>query len=139
MRKDHFNFIVALFVFIAIVGCGICNRSDTHKKELQDPEVKVSAEILIKDYRENEVSADDKYRNKILEVTGVVSQVKKEGLSRVIVILQKPKTYWGVKCQLNKDYKDVAGELRAGDKITVIGKCTGLKYRSPYLRNCSIK
>ncbi|MFC2092562.1 hypothetical protein ACFLSV_01555 [Bacteroidota bacterium] len=139
MRKDHLNFSLALIIFIAIVGCGICNRSDTHKKELQDPEVIISAETLIKDYRENEVSADDKYRNKVLEVTGVVSQVKKESLSRVIVILQKPKTYWGVKCQLDKEYKDEAGELRTGDEITVIGKCTGLKYRSPYLRNCRIK
>ena len=139
MRKDHFNFLLALIIFIAIVGCGICNRSESNKEELNDPEVKVSSETLIKDYRENEVSADDKYRNKILEVTGVVSQVKKESLSRVIVILQKPKTYWGVKCQLNKDYKDVAGDLRPGDKITVIGKCTGLKFRSPYLRNCRIK
>ena len=139
MNKEHFNFLLALIIFIAIVGCGICNRSETKKNEQQDPEVIVTAETLIKDYRENEVSADDKYRNKILEVTGVVSQVKKESLSRVIVILQKPKTYWGVKCQLKKEYKDEAGDLRAGDKITVIGKCTGLKYRSPYLRNCRIK
>ena len=139
MNKDHFNFLLALIIFITIVGCGICNRSESNKEKLKDPEVTVSAETLIKDYRENEVSADDKYRNKVLEVTGVVSQVKKESLSRIIVILQKPNTYLGVKCQLDKEYKEEAGELRTGDEITVIGKCAGLKYRSPYLRNCSLE
>ncbi|MBL7128096.1 MAG: hypothetical protein ISS16_03840 [Ignavibacteria bacterium] len=139
MKKDHLNFLLALIIFIAIVGCGICNRSESNKEKLKDPEVKVSAETLVKDYRENEVSADDKYKNKVLEVTGVVRQVKKESLSRVIVILQKPKTYWGVKCLLDKEYNEDAGELRTGDEITIIGKCEGIKYRSPYLRNCCIK
>ena len=139
MKRDNYNFLLALVIFIAIVGCGIWNRSENTKKEPKDPEVIISAETLIKDYRENEVSADDKYKNKIIEVTGVVSQVKKESLTRIIVILQKPKTYWGVRCQLNKEYKDEAGELRTGDEITIIGKCAGIKYRSPYLRNCIIK
>lgn len=138
MNKNKFNFLFALIVFIAIVGCGVCNKSEIQKKELQDPEVIVSAETLIKNYRENEVSADDIYKNKILEVTGIVSQVQKEGRSRIIVVLQKPKSYWSVKCQLKREYKEEAKELRTGDKITIVGKCSGLKKESPYLRNCRI-
>lgn len=139
MKKDHFNFLLALIIFIAIVGCGICNRSETTKKEQLDPEEKVSAETLIYVYAENEVAADDNYKNKIIEVTGVVSQVKKEGANRIIVVLRSSRAFGGVNCQLKNDYKEEAIDLKAGDNITIIGKCSGLKSRSPYLRNCSIK
>ena len=139
MNKDHFNFLVALTIFIAIVGCGICQKSDTPKDKQKAPQVIVNAETLIKDYRENEVAADKEYKNKILQVEGVVYQVKKEGISRIIVILQESKSYWGVKCQLNKEYEDDAEDLRAGDKITIIGRCMGIRNNFPYLSNCRIK
>jgi hypothetical protein len=138
MNRNNFNFLFALIVFIAIVGCGVCSKSEKQEKELQNPEVLVSAETLVKDYRENEVSADDKYKNKILEVTGIVSQVQKEGLSKIIVVLKKPKSYWGVRCQLKKEFKEEAKELQTGDVISIVGKCSGLKKESPYLRNCRI-
>lgn len=139
MKKDHFNFLIALIVFIAIVGCGICQKSDTPREKHKTPQVLVSAETLIKDYRENEVAADKDYKNKILEVEGEVFQVKKESINRVIVILQESKSYWGVKCQLNKIYEDEAGDLRAGDKVTIIGRCVGIRNNFPYLSNCRIK
>ena len=139
MKKDHFNFLIALTIFIAIVGCGICQKSDTPKEKNKAPQVIVNAETLIKDYRENEVAADKDYKSKILQVEGVVFQVKKEGISRIIVILQESKSYWGVKCQLNKDYEDDAEDLRAGDNITIIGRCMGIRNNFPYLSNCRIK
>ena len=138
MNKDHFNFLIALIIFIAIVGCGICQKGDTPKDKEKAPQVIVNAETLIKDYRENEVAADKDYKSKILQVEGVVYQVKKEGISRIIVILQESKSYWGVKCQLNKDYEDDAEDLRAGDKITIIGRCMGIRNNFPYLSNCRI-
>ena len=33
MKKDNFKFLIALTIFIAIVGCGICQRSDTPKEK----------------------------------------------------------------------------------------------------------
>lgn len=139
MNKDHLNFLFALLVFVAIVGCGICNRSDSTKKEQKDPEEKVTAETLIDEYMENEVAADDKYKNKIIEVTGIVNQVKKESAGRIVVVLRSSKAFGGVNCYLKNDYKEDAIDLRAGDKITLVGKCGGLKNRTPYLRNCSIE
>lgn len=138
MNKDNFNFFIALTIFIAIVGCGICQKSDTSKDKERVPQIIVNAETLIKDYRENEVAADKEYKNKILEVDGVVFQVKKEGI-RIIVILQESKSYWGVKCQFNKEYEVDAEDLRKGDKIRIIGRCMGMRDNFPYLSNCRVK
>ncbi|MGE0824822.1 MAG: SH3 domain-containing protein [Candidatus Binatia bacterium] len=52
------------------------------------PKVRVTALQLYQEYEENEVAADEKYKDKILEIPGVVDSVQKNDFGAIVVLLQ---------------------------------------------------
>jgi hypothetical protein len=102
--------------------------------------IKVDAKDLIKAYTNNEVSADNQYKGKVVEVTGTVKDIS--------VILGKTSITVGTNAELeavkvfcsfdDKAEIDKIAKLNKGDTITVIGKVQG-KSLDVTLDNCKIK
>ena len=80
---------------------------------------KLSSEQLYKEYSTNETAADEKYSNKILEVTGPVADV--QITPQATNVLLAATATGGVNCSI------MNGETRItkGERITVKGRCTG--------------
>lgn len=80
----------------------------------------VSAEVLTQAFEQNEQQANLTYLNKILEVSGTISEVSKNQDGKTVLILQSENPLSGVQCTL----KDEAA-LGMGQAVVVKGFCNG--------------
>jgi ribosomal protein L40E len=126
--------IVLIVLFYIGEKCGTTvdtnNSQSASNKESsttnQKP-IKVTAVKLYKDYDANEVSADEKYKGKLLSVTGVITNISKT-LGDLTVVLSSDnevETILGVQCTFPESYKDSLAKLKRGETITVKGICSG--------------
>jgi hypothetical protein len=101
------------------------------------PSIAVTAEQLRKAYEANEVSADDLYLGKVLEVSGVVDSIKKDFTGDPYVVLRTTNPFMGV----HASFEDNSGlsALGAGRKITL--RCIGnnVTLGSPVLKDCVLE
>jgi len=109
--------------------------STTGAPTASGPVVDVSAKQLYADYEANEVSADDKYKGKVLRVSGTVLSIGKDVLDTPYVEFATGDTVLGVQCMF--DEPGVLGSLKKGQKLTVRGKGDG-KMGNVLLRGCMV-
>jgi hypothetical protein len=108
------------------------------------PEFKLTVDELVAEYKNNQIGADQKYKDKLVQVNGKVSDIGKLPLAGYYVDLASSQEgdLLGIKCILDKDdakTQTKAGSLKAGDTVTVIGKCEGKALgQALYLKPCFI-
>ena len=98
--------------------------------------IAVSANQLSSAYNANEVSADDKYKDKVLEVTGTVDSIGKDFTDTSYVTLQASGDILGVQCMFDDQYKSQLSKLQKGQRIRLRGTCKG-KTLNVLLADCS--
>jgi hypothetical protein len=113
-------------------------NSNSTKRSEESPIIKVSALQLYTDYDANEVSADNKYKGKILQVSGIVGEIRKDFTNNIIVELKVGDIFKKVDCRFGKDNSETA-DLSKGQKVTVLGTCSGFLLKSVQLKECSIQ
>lgn len=111
-------------------------------RESNAPEaIEIDAADLWAAYDENELNADGQYKNKVLSVTGTVSEITRDLLTDTPCILLKANDSIGIysiQCYFSdKSEYDAVASVKDGDEITITGKCSG-KTINVILRNCSI-
>ena len=128
------------FAFIAFGSMDDNKKTESEIKEqtAQTPALEVSASQLYSDYEANGVAADEKYKNKILKVTGTVNTIDKDIMDQIYVTLNGSNVIGDVQCFFSDDYVSDASQLQKGQKITVVGKCDG-KLMNVMLKGCSIE
>lgn len=118
-----------------------CGTSKEATKEVANsaasnaPVVDVTARKLYADYDANEVSADDKYKGKILRVSGTIMTIGKDVMDAPYVELGVGDDVLGVQCMF--DDTGALGSLRKGQKLTVRCKGDG-KMGNVILRGCML-
>lgn len=124
-------FVVAVALAIAL-GCdkGKSSRSGSSGEGSKPtaPEVKVSAAELLQAYEGNEVAADARFKGKVVEVTGIVGDIKKDILDDIYVTIGTGKELEipEVQCFVADGMAGKAGGLAKGAKITAVGTVDGL-------------
>lgn len=106
--------------------------------------IEVTAEELWAAYQENQVAADLKYGDKLLAVTGYVTDIGKDIVTEApCVSLDSGSEYnlYPIQCFFpkNGDQTNLLASLKDGDKVTVYGKCTGEFIASVQLSKCTIE
>ena len=103
----------------------------TTQTTTQQPKaMQVSLKRLLDDYKENAVNASLKYEGKLIEITGYVPYMEKEGGEVNLILSVDPdnylKTYEFIRCYF-KDEAEIrkVAMLRSGDRATIIGKFVG--------------
>lgn len=88
--------------------------------------IEVTAEQLIKDYDDNELLADDKYKGKWLIIDGYVSNISKV-LDITSVTLNNGEEFSvnEITCFFDKDNESQVKKLEKGSKVKIKGKCKG--------------
>lgn len=84
----------------------------------------ISASSLVRAYENNEVRADENYKNEKFYVEGSIDDIGKDILGDIYVTLKAGNSFRTVQCYI-KD-KNVVKDLQKGQKITIYGKCSGL-------------
>ena len=90
--------------------------------------IKLSLPKLLDTYHNNEVNADEKYKDKIVRFSGVVDEVKKDFLNNMYVSVGTGKDFEipVAQCFFEKEHLSQLTRLNKGDRITIIGRVQGL-------------
>ncbi len=129
--------IVALFLSGIITGIFLFNKpqADISNKKA---DFKLKASELYNEYSSNENSANTKYLNKIIEVTGSVAELTYNPDSSFSVILRDSSADFGVNCNILKNSSKNKNNLRKGDMVNVRGVCSGFNSIEVALNNCAL-
>jgi hypothetical protein len=103
--------------------------------EANGPAVDVSARQLFADYEANEVSADDKYKGKVLRISGTITKIGKDVLDTPYVGLSVGDDVFEVQCMF--DDGAAVSSLKKGQKLTVRCKGDG-KMGNVIVRGCVV-
>jgi len=87
--------------------------------------VKVTANELMQAYVDNKVKADDTYKDKMLEVSGTVSEVGKDFMNNPYVALKTKEMIYTVQVFFTDEENKKLGDLKKGQAIKVTGRCDG--------------
>lgn len=141
--KKKLFWIIAVIVIIIWAGSSgskkNTNSTNTQGAPTAQTEVatKVTATTLMKDYEANEVAADQKYKNKLLEVTGTINTIGKDLLDNPYISLVSNNPILGVQCMFDKDKASELASLSKGASVTLQGTDSG-KMGNIVLKDCTI-
>jgi len=98
----------------------------------------VGAIRLYRDYQENEVAADTRYKGQRLRVTGTVTAIERDYSGQPVLHLVSGNPIFQTMATLDSAYTPAAGRLRKGDGVVVQCIGAGQAMRMPQLEKCSL-
>ena len=103
--------------------------------------ITVSANDLWNEYEDNEIAADKKYLDQNVEVTGVISDINsKDILTSANVLLRVDGEILGcVQCNFNTEDAKKLADVKKGQKVTIVGTCSGLTLSNVMIDGCELK
>ena len=101
------------------------------------PDVTVTSSVLSKDYSENEVAADAKYKGKLIEVSGKVTGVDNGLVDNEMIVKLSDGQYdiAGPWCYMKDNEKDKVLQFKKGQQVTLIGMGNSATIGSPILKD----
>jgi len=122
MKKIYLIFIMLVF----FVGCSAPDDTTKNKVKNEAPAFFMEATKLASDYAENDVAADNKYKDKIVVVKGKIYEIGKDPLDQpFIVIGGREFGFGGVKCVFARGKDGSIAALSKGKVVSVKGKVSG--------------
>jgi hypothetical protein len=91
---------------------------------------------LAKDYEENTVAADQKYKGKKFVVTGTVSDINTDIMGRPYVTLRGTNEFMAPHFSFDKSAGDQLAKLRKGVKVTLACEGAGDMAKIPMSEDC---
>lgn len=98
-------------------------KSSVSHTTTEEPVIEVSVEQILKEYEENEVAADNKYKGKKVAISGVVDSVSKDIIDDTYIKIDTGEKYeaFGAQCYIADTQFERVAELKPGDRITITG------------------
>ncbi len=117
--------LIVLFIFLAF-GSLFENKDEkkTYKPD-SDGFIKISAVSLYKEYKDNPVSADEKFKGKMLKVDGIVDLITQESDGRISLMLEANQINGFIFCYFPGSQSKEISKISKGNYKTIKGKCTG--------------
>lgn len=149
--------VIALIIVVSVIGSigedstpSTAENSDTSAEapatgtkepENKSPEVTVTSAALAKAYKDNEVAADQKYKDKVIEVSGKVTGVDNGILDNEIIVKLSDGEYdfSGPWCYMLPSEHDKVVSYAKGQQVTLIGIGNSATIGSPILKECVVK
>ncbi len=113
-------------------------NTQSNQTKTEEVVAKVTALQLYSEYEANEVAADSKYKNKLIEVSGTISNIGKDVLDNPYVTLQGDSTtFFSVQCMFKKSQQEQLTSLSKDTEISLKGRVSG-KMMNIIINDCSI-
>ncbi|HEU4682865.1 MAG TPA: hypothetical protein VFS51_14105 [Gemmatimonadales bacterium] len=130
--------ILAGFVFSRTRASGPKQKSGQYAEPVQSPDgvISVGAVRLWRDYEENEVAADTRYKDQRLRVTGTLVSIERDLDGRPVLHLFGGNAIFPTMATLNKADIPAAAQLKKGDQVVVRCIGAGRQMRMPQLERC---
>jgi len=115
------------------------NTSSSTPTQVEQPKeeiVKVTATKLAEDYDNNEIAADQKYKGKIVEITGTLNSIQAM-LGSQFITIEGNQILSDIQCFFDKSKESELAILQKGKSITVQGRVNG-KSLNVEVKECEI-
>lgn len=120
-RSKKIILIIISLIVASGLGYAYLIWSKPHRDVADEKGLSISAKALFDSFSTNEKSANEKYLNKAIQVTGIVTNIKKNQAGEKVVYLKSSDAVFGVNCTFKND----PGLIGKSDSITFKGICTG--------------
>jgi hypothetical protein len=108
-------------IFMAGVGYGVYVWNEPPRDVTNEKGIEITAAAIFDSFTKDETKANELYLNKAIQVTGEITDIKKNQAGQVVVYLKSDDPIFGVNCTFKKD----PGPLQKSTIITFKGVCTG--------------
>jgi hypothetical protein len=119
-----------------------CNRpvKPSGPVEPPKPDAVVTADELLEEYAKNEIAADQKYKDKLVQISGKVTKVEKTpGLGYYVGLgTAREDAPLGIMCYLDSSAEADAAKLNSGDSVSLLGYCRGKTLSVMNFKSCVI-
>jgi tRNA_anti-like len=112
---------VITILLLAAISYGLYVWNKPQRDVQDEKAVTIAATAIFDSFIVNETKANELYLNKAIQVTGEVSEIKKNQDGKAVVYLKSTDPVFGVNCT----FKEEPGPLEKGTTITFKGICTG--------------
>jgi len=113
---------IAVMAFIGFVK--IYNKPHINVSK-SSPEFFVVSKMLLEDFTNNEVQANSKYLDEIVQVEGTISEITEDQMLNSIITLTPENAFGSVICHLSPEEKQKVNTYKKGQKVVIKGICTG--------------
>jgi len=128
MSKKKIILIAVLLILAAVAIYAYREYYRTNKSLTEvDADYTVQATDLANEFVANDSIADNKYRNKILAVQGVVKSVDKSEGDCTLVLGDTTDMAPSVRCILDSTHTAMGAAYKPGDHVVIKGAITGFK------------
>lgn len=128
MKRRAANKLIAIvFSLLYLIMIPRCINEASVEREVarQNPSYDLSSYQLYEEYKANEIAADQKYKGKILAVTGEIDSIGKDITDTIYITLKGDEYFGSVQCLFPKKSENKVAALSKGQYVTVRGKCLG--------------
>jgi tRNA_anti-like len=143
MSKNAFLFTIlgislAGFVFSRTRAAGPTQKSAQYAEPVKSPDgvYSIGAVRLWREYEENEVAADSRYKNERLRVMGTIVSIEQDYEGQPVLHLFAGNAIFPVVATLNKADIPAVTRLKKGDQVVVRCIGAGRQMRMPQLERC---
>jgi len=110
------------------------NRFDPSKFSFE-----ITAKELIEAYQKNELQADNKYKDKIIKVTGKVIKVKKnDSYNKYYIEIEGP-SFYTINAYVQDSQLKSIENLTGGQTVIIVGQCAGYNFDRVFIINSIIQ
>lgn len=147
--KRWWFWVLAVIVLFILIGSSdspstptqVGNNSNINTAPAAQPEeaIKITSVKLSEEYNANKVAADAKYKDKLLEVSGIIDTIGKDILDTPYVTLQgRQYSLFGLQCMFAKSDETELATLSKGQSITLQGRVSGELIGNVLAKGCRI-
>jgi uncharacterized protein (UPF0333 family) len=130
-------FIIAVSIVFYIYP-KLINKTDKNTQvNYSAPAVSITASRLDTIYEQNEPSADNRFKGKVVSVSGEIGSIGKDMIGKFNICLKTKNNLCGIQCFFDKAHKKKVFAQEKGAHITITGRCDG-KTGRVILRKCVI-
>ena len=124
MKKN--KIIISILIFGSLCFFIVYQTYNTPHRNIMGStkDISLTADKIMDDFFSDESKANKRYLDKIIEVSGIISElkvVKEKG----IITLKTTQDFGNVLCHLSEDTSQDIQTLSEGQRITLKGVCTG--------------
>jgi hypothetical protein len=126
MRFPHAASTAILLSFV-LLAIGSTDTEESVEEDVSSETVAatVTASKLFEDYDANEVSAEEKYKDKVLVVSVTIEDIGKDIADTMYITLKADDVIGSVQCMFSEEHKSQLADAAKGQQVTVKGKCSG--------------
>lgn len=93
-----------------------------------NPDYTLTVSSLASEYESAPDASDKKYIDRVVEVSGTISEITTDQNSSTVFILRNNENQTGVLCTLAESETQKAKHYKTGDQATIKGTCTGMLF-----------